>query len=221
MASTRSRASAPRCRLPPRRSCSTTAPETALWRQRASTPRWTRRSRWGNGAGRVSTTPNCCAARGGGMRCCLMRTPSCSRGRRARSTRRCRGGPTQRARAPRCAGPPARGPLPEAARRPRRGASPRRSPPSRARSYCTAGWSCKASGPAPARSTGASPPHCSCAQRPPRRSATSTLRSSSTPTRWTLQGACATPTGAACGCPRRWPSTTSNSPPTQSPSDGS
>ena len=72
-----------------------------------------------------------------------------------------------------------------------------------------------------ARWTGASPRRCSCAARRPRRSTTSTRTSSSTPTRSTSPGACATPAGAACTCQARWRSTTSSSPPARCPSGGS
>ena len=100
--------------------------------------------------------------------------------------------------------------LPHADDRPRRGAVPAQA----------------LHGPEPRRSaragsTGRSPPACSCAPTPRARSSGSTPPSSSTPTRSTSAGACATRAGARSTCRPRSPSTTSSSRPARCPSGGS
>ena len=149
-------------------------------------------------------------------RCCSTRTPSCSPARRALCTRRwsraTRGG--LRA-APSCCAPTGLE-QPSAWRFP--------TPPTALAGalFLHRAFTVQSKGSADAR--GRLVP-VSRAARPPRgrnrRSAGSTRPSSSTPTRSTSPGACATPAGAACTCRRPWRSTTSSSRPAPCPSGGS
>ena len=139
---------------------------------------------------------SCCGARAGAMRCCSTRTPSCCPAPRSRSSRRCRSGPQAA-----CAGARLLRPdgtraglgvaLSDAADRARRRAV-----------RCTACVTVQSRGERIAR--GRLVPVGRAARAPRGRRGgrlPGPATSSSTPTRSTSRGACATPAGAACTCP--------------------
>ena len=206
---TRSPASARRCRSRPRRWCWTTARATARPSSPARIRRSTRRSRWRAGPARVPTTRSCWRARTGRYALLLNEDSELRPGATIALWRALQEHPRAALAGARLLDPE-RTPQPCAWRFPSPAGARRR-----ARAAAAAGRA----EPRPsrsARSTGASPRRCSSAARPPPRWTTWTPSSSSTPTRSTSPGGCATRAGTACTSPRRRPSTTSSSPTTPS-----
>ena len=193
---TRSRPSASGCRSRPRCSCSTTPRATARPAPRGRHPVDDGADRAGAPARQGRERQRAPAARARALRAAAQRgLRAAARARPRRCTPRCWSRAAPAPRAPRCCVPTAR-------RSPRRGASRRRRPRWPARCCSARRCSCRAAATRTRRGRlGAVGGAAWCASRRRARSAGSTRSSSSTPTRSTSAGACATPAGRRCYVP--------------------